>query len=343
MSPISADDSRISINKFNSIDDLFFVNENEEESFEKDAVNSAVIEKVKVRILKGLNLKEPPKSHLPIPPLQSFDLQSNSWRNVNVIPLKSSNSEFLKSEIVPNTCFHKNGPQCLRFQIQIPKHLSNANNSSAELWLYKKDKVTEYILTQIIDDPHHTDLQKRFFSVINQTESEGWTRIDISALINSSSDVLDIEVYSSSKDIPLEFGNDKNPLLIISSSSEENNSRSKRAAVDCEGESSSCCRMKFYVSFEDIGWDSWIVQPEGYFPNACKGSCMNRLDLTVKHHTHVLLRLISKEGTNHSEIAETINCSPKTYKPLSIIYVDNKGLKVISNLPDMSVSECACS
>ncbi|GIY20025.1 inhibin beta C chain [Caerostris extrusa] len=316
MSPISTGDSRISINKFNSIDDLFFVNENEEESFEKDAVNSVVIEKVKARILKGLNLKEPPKSHLPIPPLQ---------------------------KIVPNTCFHKNGPQCLRFQIQIPKHLSNANNSSAELWLYKKDKVTEYTLTQIIDDPHHTDLQKRFFSVINQTESEGWTRIDISALINGSSDVLDIEVYSSSKDIPLEFGNDKNPLLIISSSSEENNSRSKRAAVDCEGESSSCCRMKFYVSFEDIGWDSWIVQPEGYFPNACKGSCMNRLDLTVKHHTHVLLRLISKEGTNHSEIAETINCSPKTYKPLSIIYVDNKGLKVISNLPDMSVSECACS
>ncbi|GBM11455.1 Inhibin beta E chain [Araneus ventricosus] len=347
MTPISmSEDLEISGNTLNDIEDLFFISEKEEESFEKDALNNAVIEKVKARILNRLNLKEPPKSHPPIPALQRFDQKNNSWSNAaNSSTNSNAKSEFLKSEIVPNTCFHQIGPQCLRFQIQIPQHILNVNSSSAELWLYKKEGVTEYTITHIIDDPLHISLQKEFFSVLNQTKSAGWTRLDVTALMSKiRANVLDLEVFSNSVDVPLEFGNDKNPLLVVISNSVEENRRSKRhAAVDCEVESSSCCRKVLYVSFKDIGWDNWIVQPEGYNANACKGSCKNRLDLTDRHHTHVILRLISKSGNNYSDINDTINCSPKAYSPLSIIYTDDKGLKVITNLPDMSVSECACS
>ncbi|CAL1269768.1 unnamed protein product [Larinioides sclopetarius] len=347
MTPISMnEDLKVSGNSFNDIEDLFFISEKEEESFEKDALNSAVIEKVKARILNRLNLKEPPKSHPPIPALQSFNEKNNSWSNAaNSSTNSNVKSEFLKSEIVPNTCFHQNGPHCLRFQIQIPRHILNVNSSSAELWLYKKEGVTEYTITHIIDDPRHISLQKQFFSVVNQTKSAGWTRLDVTTLISKiRANVLDLEVFSNSGDVPLEFGNDENPLLVVISKSIEENSRSKRhAAADCEVESSSCCRKVLFVSFKDIGWDDWIVQPEGYNANACKGSCDNRLDLTDRHHTHVLLRLISKSGHKYPDVNDSVHCSPKAYSPLSIIYTDNKGLKVITNLTDMSVTECACS
>ncbi len=65
--------------------------------------------------------------------------------------------------------------------------------------------------------------------------------------------------------------------------------RMKRS-VDCNGNSSACCRESFHVNFttigkelEDlkvshlhlfcllIGWDNWILQPIGYYANYCKG------------------------------------------------------------------------
>ncbi|GFT12831.1 inhibin beta E chain [Nephila pilipes] len=350
MSPISTDeDRRIFENNINDIEDLFFISDGEEQSLENNNLNNAFIEKVKARILNSLHLKEPPKSHPPVPPLQSFHENTNSWDNQDGLLLKESNhknlkSEFLSSEIVPNTCYNQNGPECLRFQIHLPHYISKENKSLTELWLYKKEGITEYTITQIIDDPQQATFQKEIFKVFNQTESAGWTRLDLTALIDKiSGNVLDLEVYSSSN-IPIEFGKDKNPLLVIFTNSDEQNSRSKRSSViDCDVESSQCCRKKIYVSFKDIGWDNWIVQPEGYNANACKGSCLNRLDLTEKHHTHVMLRFLTKAANNYPDIADTIHCSPKVYKPLSIIYTDEKGLKVITNLPDMSVSECACS
>ncbi|XP_055927667.1 inhibin beta B chain-like [Argiope bruennichi] len=344
MTPISVSEN-LEIPEITSNDiESFFISE-KEESVKKHSLNNAVIEEVKARILSRLNLKEPPKSHPPIPALQSFDQESNSWNNeANASMNSNAKTEFLKSEIVPNTCFHETGRQCLRFHIQIPQHISNVNRSSAELWLYKKEGVTEYTLTHIIDDPLNNALQKVFFSVVNQTKSAGWTRLDITSLMGQvRANVLDFEVFSDSVDVPLEFGNDQNPLLVVLSNSVGENRRHKRhAAIDCEGESSSCCRKMVYISFKIIGWDDWIVQPEGYNANACIGSCKNRLDLTDKHHAHVILRL-SKAGHNYSDIIDTVNCSPKSYSPLSIIYTDDKGLKVITNLPDMSVSECACS
>ncbi|GFY41757.1 inhibin beta E chain [Trichonephila inaurata madagascariensis] len=350
MSPISSEENRrVSGNSVNDIKNLFFLSDREEQSLENDHLHNAFIEKIKARILNSLHLQEPPKSHPPVPSLQSFHENNNSWDNRVDVSLKESShkhwkSEFLKSEIVPNTCYNRDGPECLRFQIHMPQKSSEENKSLTELWMYKKEGITEYTIVQIIDDPDHITLQKEILNVFNQTESAGWTRLDVTALTAKiSGNVLDLEVYSSSG-IPLEIGKDKNPLLVAFTNSDEQSSRSKRSSgVDCDVESSYCCRKKIYISFKEIGWDNWIVQPEGYNANACKGSCQNRLDLTEKHHTHVMLRYISKAGNNYSEIADTIHCSPKVYKPLSIIYTDDKGLKVITNLPDMSVSECACS
>ena len=34
-----------------------------------------------------------------------------------------------------------------------------------------------------------------------------------------------------------------------------------------------CCRRSLWISFSEIGWDSWIVEPSGYQAYYCDGSC----------------------------------------------------------------------
>ena len=49
--------------------------------------------------------------------------------------------------------------------------------------------------------------------------------------------------------------------------------RSRRNVEQCTEQSTHCCKESFYVSFKDFGWDNWIVSPEGYWANYCRGSC----------------------------------------------------------------------
>ncbi|KAG8174733.1 hypothetical protein JTE90_012178 [Oedothorax gibbosus] len=355
LTPIT-ETKHIGRSKANTMEDLFFISETEEKSFDEETLNLAIIEKLKARILHGLKLKEVPKSHPPVPNLQTFRLKNKVWRNSGSIVLKEHKrqhlrSEFLSSEIIPNTCFDRTGPQCVRFQVNIPSTLS-IENSLSELWLYKTDGATEFKFTQIIDEPGRSELKKELFIITNQTESAGWIRFDASILLAKlspelSSNVLDIEVFSSdSTRVPIEIGIDRNPLLVVLSKSSERTKgrRSKRAAVtDCSDDTTTCCRKSQYLSFHDIGWDDWIVQPEGYYANICKGKCTNIVYANT-HHAQVMINLISRSSViNNNDIQSSIHCTPKAYKPLSIIYTDDKGLKVISNLPDMSVTECACS
>lgn len=213
-------------------------------------------------------------------------------------------------------------------------------NSLSELWLYKTGGATEFKFTQIIDVPGRSELKKELFIITNQTKSAGWIRFDASILVGKlSSKVMDIEVFSNSIRVPIEIGKDKNPLLVVLSKSTEKG-RTKRSTVsDCGTDTTSCCRKVKYFSFQEVGWDDWIVEPSGYYANMCKGSC-KKIVLAGTLHAQFMMTLISRNGVNNSEAS--VHCSPKAYKPLSIIYTDEKGLKVVSNMKDMAVTECAC-
>lgn len=254
---------------------------------------------------------------------------------------KKAYSNFYLSFTVPNTCFDRKGPQCLRFQVHIPTHLS-IENSLSELWLYKTDGATDFKFTQIIDVPGRSELKKELFTITNQSKSAGWIRFDASILVGKlSSNVLDIEVFSNSMSVPIEIGKDKNPLLVVLSKSSVKG-RSKRSTVsDCTSDTTTCCRQVKYFSFKDVGWNDWIVQPDGYYANMCKGSC-KKIVLADTLHAQFMMNLMARNGVNTSEINDSIHCSPKAYNSLSIIYTDEKGLKVISNMPDMAVADCAC-
>lgn len=99
LSPV-AQNKDVSRSKANTIEDLFFISETEEKTLDKETLNMAIIEKIKARILHSLNLTEAPKSHPPIPPLQTFRFKNKEWRNSGSIVLKERARQHLKSEFL---------------------------------------------------------------------------------------------------------------------------------------------------------------------------------------------------------------------------------------------------
>ena len=58
------------------------------------------------------------------------------------------------------------------------------------------------------------------------------------------------------------------------------------------GENEGCSLQQWYVSFDAIGWNMWVVEPRGIQANYCTGSCEYTLQSEIfLHHVY---------GTNHA-------------------------------------------
>lgn len=70
----------------------------------------------------------------------------------------------------------------------------------------------------------------------------------------------------------------------------ENFQKRRIRYLECSSGVSECCRERLFVSFADLGWDDWIVQPRGYHAHFCRGSCSSVAAVTLSgsHHQSVL-------------------------------------------------------
>ncbi|KAM6106320.1 inhibin beta C chain [Pterocles gutturalis] len=119
--------------------------------------------------------------------------------------------------------------------------------------------------------------------------------------------------------------------------------RVRRRGVDCSGDSRTCCRKEFFVDFKEIGWEDWIIQPEGYHMNYCAGLCPLHMagipGLAASFHTAVL-NLIK---ANNADAAVDSCCVPTQRRPLSLLYYDRDSNIVKTDIPDMIVDACGCT
>ncbi|NXJ84453.1 INHBC protein, partial [Trogon melanurus] len=117
----------------------------------------------------------------------------------------------------------------------------------------------------------------------------------------------------------------------------------QRRGVDCSGDSQMCCRQEFFVDFKEIGWEDWIIQPEGYHMNYCAGLCPLHMagipGLAASFHTAVL-NLIK---ANNADAAADSCCVPTQRRPLSLLYYDRDSNIVKTDIPDMIVDACGCT
>lgn len=118
--------------------------------------------------------------------------------------------------------------------------------------------------------------------------------------------------------------------------------RVRRRAFDCSASiKGPCCKQRFYVSFQEIGWDDWILAPPGYYANYCRGECSgiyHTPDMFGSFHTHFIdqYRKLEKiEGLKQC-------CAPTRFSSMSLIYLNEDDKIIKRDLPKMVVEECGC-
>ncbi|XP_070212601.1 inhibin beta A chain-like [Littorina saxatilis] len=57
----------------------------------------------------------------------------------------------------------------------------------------------------------------------------------------------------------------------------------------CDSQSDRCCAERVRVSFKELGWDHWVVEPEGFTTVVCRGTCQDhRSSLNNNNHNQRL-------------------------------------------------------
>ncbi|XP_034938578.1 inhibin beta chain [Chelonus insularis] len=118
--------------------------------------------------------------------------------------------------------------------------------------------------------------------------------------------------------------------------------RVRRRAIECSGAlKGQCCKQRFYVSFSQLGWDDWIIAPQGYYANYCRGDCAaghRTPDTFLNYYTHVI-----EEYRKMDKLAGMQPCcAPLKFSPMSLIYYGPDSNIIKRDLPKMIVDECGC-
>lgn len=89
---------------------------------------------------------------------------------------------------------------------------------------------------------------------------------------------------------PVSFKPSLKPFLVIYTHTQRRSLRYRRtkrhSTTKCSSDSKECCRESLYISFAEIGWGDWIIQPPGYNAYFCKGSCPTVASLTISGSQH---------------------------------------------------------
>lgn len=213
---------------------------------------------------------------------------------------------------------------------------------SSELWLFKKENITNLSISKINSIYGQN---KQTAHVHNQSHPKGWARFDISYMLNDGNvSTLFFEVSSADAEVYLDLEGDRKPFLLNHVVDSKKRHISKREAIDCANENSICCRQLYNVSMKDIGWDSWIIEPQEFEANYCTGRCTNDVRLPINNYGQLFMALCDRNPQKAREIGKTecIRCSPKAYAPKSVAYYDSNHDRVVLNMVDMIVTECGC-
>ncbi|NXG39238.1 DERR protein, partial [Dromaius novaehollandiae] len=132
-------------------------------------------------------------------------------------------------------------------------------------------------------------------------------------------------------------------LLVVTLSQQQcRASRRRRRSADSPPVTPSnlCKPRRLYISFSDVGWENWIIAPQGYMANYCLGECPFPLTAELNSTNHAILQTmvhsLDPQGTPQP------CCVPVRLSPISILYYDNNDNVVLRHYEDMVVDECGC-
>lgn len=130
-------------------------------------------------------------------------------------------------------------------------------------------------------------------------------------------------------------------LVVVSLHPHQCRSRQRRSAVRLPVSASSICRARrLYIDFKDVGWQDWIIAPQGYMANYCHGECPFPLTEVLNGTNHAILQTLV-HSMDPQDTPQPC-CVPISLSPISMLYYDNNDNVVLRHYQDMVVNECGC-
>ncbi|RWS01924.1 Transforming growth factor beta like domain containing protein-like protein [Dinothrombium tinctorium] len=107
-----------------------------------------------------------------------------------------------------------------------------------------------------------------------------------------------------------------------------------REEISCN-KNAECCKQPLCISFEEIGWDDWIIYPKGFNANYCVGKCSSPYLMM-----HAQASFLIKEYKFSSENRLISRCCRMSSLKMLVINYENR--VITKKLPQMIVEECGC-
>ncbi|XP_059185502.1 bone morphogenetic protein 7-like [Centropristis striata] len=113
------------------------------------------------------------------------------------------------------------------------------------------------------------------------------------------------------------------------------------AATDNLGLSKEGCKKhELYVSFRDLGWQDWIIAPEGYAAYYCEGECAFPLNSYMNATNHAIVQTLV-HFINPGTVPKPC-CAPTQLHGISVLYFDDSSNVILKKYRNMVVRSCGC-
>ncbi|CAL8379841.1 unnamed protein product [Boreogadus saida] len=112
------------------------------------------------------------------------------------------------------------------------------------------------------------------------------------------------------------------------------------AAGNLSNKKQGCKKHELYVSFRDLGWQDWIIAPEGYAAYYCEGTCAFPLNSYMNATNHAIVQTLV-----HFINPETVPkpcCAPTQLHGISVLYFDDSSNVILKKYRNMVVRACGC-
>lgn len=236
------------------------------------------------------------------------------------------------------------GPDTSCFLFKLPADIQGVDVTHAELWLYRKGSDVENAtldVSEVVNWDLDASFQRRTpLATVPVAEGEGWVKVDFARPIKYWFEFNELVKMVEASGVAVATDGPYKPFLVVATNPVSKVRRPKRNAR-CVPGMAECCRDNLYVSFKEIGWDDWILQPAGYEAYFCRGSCTTAASLTItgSHHNAIVRRLMQ----TGKKVDLVPCCTPTKYSEISLLYMNNNQTYIQKTLPNMVVEACGCN
>ncbi|XP_043219973.1 bone morphogenetic protein 7-like [Amphibalanus amphitrite] len=105
-------------------------------------------------------------------------------------------------------------------------------------------------------------------------------------------------------------------------------------------EFSVCQKRNLYVSFRDLGWQDWIIAPDGYAAFFCMGICSFPINSQMNATNHAIVQTLTH--LLEPFLYPKPSCAPTKLNSISVLYFDDKQNVNLRKYSKMVATSCGC-